>query len=95
MRPCPNCGQLAISEFSQLSPPYDGRVQCSYCKADVKVKMTPVNFILPIYLLVRGFIGLVFGIHLDLGFAAEMSLMLALFLVQLKLLAYEVVEKRR
>jgi len=61
----------------------------------VKVKMTPANFILPIYLLVRGFIGLVFGTHLDLDFAAEMSVMLALFLVQLKLLTYKVVEKRQ
>lgn len=89
MQRCPHCGQLSISVFSPLAPPYDGRVRCARCSAVVKVKKRLLNFLLPIYFLLRGFVGLVFGVHLDLSFSAEMSLVVAVFLLQLKLLTYE------
>jgi len=90
---CPHCGDLSISGATQFSPPFDGRVKCPTCGAELKVKITLANFILPAYLMSRSLMGLLFHIHIDLDVFWEMTIVLILAFLQIRLSTYEEVRK--
>lgn len=90
---CPHCSDLSISGATQLSPPFDGRVKCSTCAAELKVKIKLTNFILPAYFMSRSLMGLLFHIHIDLDIFWEMTIVLILAFLQIRLSTYEEVRK--
>jgi len=89
---CPHCKKLTISGLTQFYPPFDGRVQCSNCHAEVKVKKKFTNFLVPIYILIRAFSGLIFGIRPNLSFFTELTLLLFVCFIQVRFISYEVVQ---
>lgn len=93
MYKCPNCGNLSISGLTQLSPPFDGKVQCPVCRAELKTRMKFSNFLIPIYLIGRAMASLVFKVHFDFGFITEMCILLVLAFFQVRLCEYRIVKK--
>lgn len=86
---CPHCGKQSISTIAQLCRPFDNRTTCPACGAKLKIRMKLSNFILPIYLFCRGMLGLLLGIHVNAGFAAEMAAVLMFFFLQIRLIEYK------
>jgi predicted RNA-binding Zn-ribbon protein involved in translation (DUF1610 family) len=90
---CPRCGDLSISGATQFSPPFDGRTKCPTCGAELKVKHKSSNFILPLYLIGRSTLSLLFGIRFELDFVWDTLILVTLLFIQIRFIAY--VEAKR
>lgn len=93
MYKCPHCGNPSISmrTAALFKPPFDGRAVCPTCGMHLRMRWTVSRFLLPVYLLVRSVLGLVFNVHFDLGFVGEMTVAVLLLVLQFRLISYKIV----
>ena len=86
---CPHCHNRSISGAVLLSPPFTGQTTCPACGAALKIRPTVFSFLLPIYLVGRATLGMLFDLRFDLGFFGEMAVLAILAFLQLRLIVYQ------
>lgn len=91
MYKCPHCGKSTISmkAAALFKPPFDGRAICPTCRTHLRMRWTVSRFLLPIYLLTRSVLGLLFNIRFDLGFMGEITVAVILVALQLRFISYK------
>lgn len=90
MYTCPHCGNASISIRSAalFKPPFDGRTVCPACGTHLRLKWTVFSFLLPMYLLSRSALGLLFHLRFDLGGAGEIMVLSILAVLQIRCISY-------
>jgi len=87
---CPNCRDLSISGFSQITPPFDGKTKCPVCKAEVRIKKKVTNYLVIIYLFLRAIFWSLAPPEFRLGSFYEIIIVIALGFIQIRFTEYEV-----
>jgi len=87
---CPNCKELSISGFSQLTPPFDGNIRCTVCKAELRIKKKITNYLVIIYLFLRAIFWSFAAPEFRLPVFYEIMIVVALGFIQIRFTEYEV-----
>ena len=91
MYQCPKCQDFSLSSSSTLFMTLDGTTTCPTCRATLRIKRKPTNYLLIAYMCLRAILGSVLPGGYNVGLFIELSVMIALFVVQFLLMEYEVV----
>jgi len=91
MYQCPQCQDLSLSNSATLSMTLDGTTTCPTCRTTLRIKRKPTNYLLIAYMCLRAILGSVLPGGYNVGILIELSVMIALFMVQFLLMEYEVV----
>ena len=91
MYQCPQCQDFSLSNFSTLFMTLDGTTTCPTCRATLRIKRKPTNYLLIAYMCLRVTLRSVLPGGYNVGILIELSVMIALFVVQFLLMEYEVV----
>lgn len=86
---CPICHQKTLSTFASLFYYSKKGTTCSNCGANVRRKMRLSDYLVPIYLLATIAARRLFHIDTENNLGAFLAIGVALFVIQLKLVAYE------
>jgi hypothetical protein len=69
----------------------DGTTTCPTCRTTLRIKRKPTNYLLIAYMCLRAILGSSLPGGYNVGIFIELSVMIALFVVQFLLMEYEVV----
>lgn len=85
---CPNCNELSISGFSQLSPPFDGLTQCPNCGVELRVKRKFTNYLVALYMATVIAASFVLDKHGMLSSFIGFALLVAVGVIQIRYVEY-------
>jgi hypothetical protein len=91
MYQCPRCQDLSLSNASTLFMTLNGTTTCPTCKATLRIKHKPTNYLLIVYMGLRAILSSALPGGYDVGTLVELSVMIGLFVIQFLLMEYEVV----
>ena len=91
MYQCPRCQDLSLSNASTLFMTLNGTTTCPTCKATLRIKHKPTNYLLIVYMGLRAILSSALPGGYDVGILVELSVMIGLFVIQFLLMEYEVV----
>jgi len=91
MYQCPQCQDFSLSNASTLLMTLDGTTTCPTCRTTLRIKRKPTNYLLIAYMSLRAILGSALPGGYTVGIFIELSVMIALFVVQFLLMEYEVV----
>jgi hypothetical protein len=91
MYQCPQCQDLSLSNASTLFMTLDGTTTCPTCRTTLRIKRKPTNYLLIAYMCLRAILGSALPGGYNVGILIELSVMIALLVVQFLLMEYEVV----
>jgi hypothetical protein len=69
----------------------NGTTTCPTCKATLRIKHKPTNYLLIVYMGLRAILSSALPGGYDVGILVELSVMIGLFVIQFLLMEYEVV----
>jgi len=90
MYQCPRCQDLSLSNASTLFMTLNGTTTCPTCKATLRIKHKPTNYLLIVYMGLRAILSSALPGGYDVGIFIELSVMVGLFVIQFPLMEYEV-----
>jgi hypothetical protein len=90
MYQCPRCQDLSLSNASTLSMTLNGSTTCPTCKATLRIKHKPTNYLLIVYMGLRAVLSSALPGGYDVGIFIDSSVMVGLFVIQFLLMEYEV-----
>jgi hypothetical protein len=91
MYQCPQCQDLSLSNASTLFMTLAGTTTCPTCRTTLRIKRKPTNYLLIAYMSLRAILGSALPGGYNVGILIELSVMIALLVVQFLSMEYEVV----
>lgn len=90
MYQCPQCQDFSLSNSSTLFMTLDRTTTCPTCMTTLRIKRKPTNYLLIAYMCLRAILGSALPGGYNVGILIELSVIIALFVVQFLLMEYEV-----